>query len=201
MWVIVTLASLIVILVFVLSVPLEMAAHVDVYGRPKLRLNLVWLFGLVSKEITKKKKPEEKKKAVKAKRKLGERKRRFWDIFEILRTRGLLKQLKVLLSDILGCLKIRDLVADFRVGLDNPADTGLLFALIGPTTFFLSSSIPHQVRLRPSFEGEATFEGYSSGAVRLRPIRLTMPLLRFVFSLATLRAVKKLVLSKWKRKK
>ena len=201
MWVIVTLASLAAILILVLSVPLEMAVHVDVHGRPKLRLKLLWLFGLVSKEITRKKKPEEKKKAVKAKPKPGKRIRRFGDIFKILRTRGLLRQLKVLLSDILGCLKIRNLVADFRVGLGNPADTGLLFALIGPTTFWLSSSFPHQVKVRPSFEGEATFEGYSYGALRLRPIQLVIPFLRFIFSLATVRMVKKLVLTKWKRKK
>jgi len=201
LWVVITLASLAVILILVLSVPLDMVFHADAHGRPRFRLKLLWLSGLVSKEITRRKTPEEKKKAVKGKRKPGEGKRRLGDIFGILRTRGLLKRLTVLLRDILGCLKIRDLSADFRVGLDNPADTGLLFALIGPTTFWLGSSLPHQIRVQPSFADEATFEGYSHGAVRLRPIQLVIPLLRFVSSLATIRVVKKLVLAKWKRKK
>jgi len=201
LWVVITLASLAVILILVLSVPLDMVFHADVQGRPRFRLKLLWLSGLVSKEITRRKTPEEKKKAVKGKRKPGEGKRRLGDIFGILRTRGLLKRLTVLLRDILGCLKIRDLSADFRVGLDNPADTGLLFALIGPTTFWLGSSLPHQIRVQPSFADEAIFEGYSHGAVRLRPIQLVIPLLRFVSSLATIRVVKKLVLAKWKRKK
>lgn len=201
MWVIVALASLAVILILVLSVPLDMAVRVSMPGKPRLRMKLVWLFGLVSKEITRRKKPEEKKKVVKDKRKPGEGKRRFKNIFKILRTRGLLKQLKVLLRDILGCLKIRDLAADFRVGLGDPADTGLLFALIAPTTSWLSTSFHHQIRVQPSFTDEATFQGHLSGAVRLSPIQLVIPLLKFVFSLATLRAVKKLVLAKWKRKK
>ena len=201
MWVIVTLASLAVILSLVLSVPLDMAFQVSVPGRPRFRMKLLWLFGLVSKEITREKKPEEKKKAVKERRKPGERRRRFGDVFAILRTRGLLRQLRVLLSDILNRLKIRDLAADFRVGLGDPAETGLLFALIGPTTFCLSSSFPLQVRVQPSFADEATFEGYSQGTVRLRPIQLVIPFLRFIFSLTTIRAVKKLVLTKWKRKK
>ena len=200
MWVIVTLASLAVILILVLSVPLDMAVQVSVPRKPRFRVKLVWLFGLVSKEITRRKKPEEKKKVVKDKRKPGEGRRKFKNIFKILRTRGLLKQLKVLLRDILGCLKIRDLTADFRVGLGDPADTGLLFALIGPTTFWLSSSSYHRIRVQPSFADEPTFEGHLSGAVRLRPIQLVIPLLKFVFSLATVRVVKKLVLAKWKRK-
>lgn len=201
MWVIITLASLAVIFILVLSVPLDMALQVSVPGKPRLQVKLVWLFGLVSKKITGRKKPEEKKKkVVKDKEKPRKEKRRFGDLFKILRTRGLLRQVKVLLRDLLGCLKIRDLIADFRVGLGQPADTGLLFALIGPTTSWLSTSFHHQIRVQPSFTDEATFEGHLSGAVRLRPIQLVIPLLKFIFSLATIRVIKKLVLTKWKRK-
>jgi hypothetical protein len=201
LWVIVTLASLAVILVLVLSVPFEMAFQVSVPGRPRFRMKLLWLFGLVSKEIIRKKKSEEKKKVVEKEPKPKEGKRRIRVIIGILRTEGLLRKSIVLLRDLLRSLKIRDLLADFRVGLGNPADTGLLFALIGPTTSWLSSSLSLQIRVQPSFADEATFEGYSRGAVRLRPIQLVIPFLRFVFSLATVRMVKKLVLTKWKRKK
>jgi len=163
-------------------------------------MRLVWLFGLVSKEITKaKKKPEEKERVAKGKRK--PRKIQARTIFKILRTKGLLKQLKRLLRDVLRHLKIRDLRVDFRVGLDDPADTGLLFALIGPATFFLGSSRVHEIKVQPSFEDEAVFEGYLSGALKLVPIQLVIPFLKFTFSLATLRVVKILVVTKWKRKK
>ena len=201
MWVVISLASLAVILIFVLCVPLDMTLHADVYGKPKLRLKLSWLFGLVSKEVTRGKEPKEKKKLVKEKRKPREGKRRLRNILEILRTRGLLSQLKRLLRDVLSRLKTRDLIADFRVGLGDPADTGLLFALIGPATFWLNSSLSHQIRVQPSFEGEGVFEGYSHGVVRLRPIQLVIPFLRFAFSLATIRVAKRLVLTKWKRKR
>ena len=202
MWVIISLASLAVILIFVLCVPLDMALYADVHERPKFRLKLSWLFGLVSKEVTKEKeKPKEKRRVVEDKRKPRKRRKGMSAIFNILRTRGLLRQLIGLLRDILSRLKVRELGADFRIGLDNPADTGLLFALIGPTTLFRSSSFPHEIRVQPSFEDEVVFEGYSYGVVRLQPIQLVIPFLRFAFSLATIRAVKKLVLTKWKRKK
>ncbi len=165
----------------------------DASGRPKFRLRLVWLFGLISKEVSReKKKPEEK---LKKKRGIG-----FRSILKILRTRGLPGQLKDLVKDILSQSKIKDLVANFKIGLDNPADTGLLFALIGATTSFLSLPSQYQIRVQPSFD-KAVFEGFSYGHVRLRPIKLAGPFIRSVFSLAALRVVKILVLSKWKRKK
>ena len=190
MWVIVALASLAALPILILCLPVDMVLHTDVYGKPKFRLRLSWLFGLVSKEVTEgKKKPEEKRKVVEGKRKPKKRMRGVRGIFEILQTRGLLRQLKVLLKDILSRFKIRNLTADFRVGLGDPADTGLLFAIIGPVLSFLSPPFPHQIRVEPSFGSEAVFEGYSYGKVRLRPIQLVPPLLRFVFSLATIRVV------------
>ena len=201
MWVAATLASLAGLIILLLCVPVDMALHIDVYGRPKFRMKLSWLFGLVSKEVRKgKKKPEEKKRVAEGKPKLRKRRVKARTVFEILQTKGLLGQFKCLLKDVITRLKIRDLLADFRVGLDNPADTGLLFALIGPAILFLSSSFPHEIRVQPSFD-KAVLEGYSYGVVRLRPIQLVIPSLRFVFSLATIRAVKKLVLSRWKRRK
>ena len=195
MWAIATLAGLIGLIVLVLCVPLDAALNMDVSGSPKFRLRLVWFFGLVTKEITKgKKRPEVKRKP-----------RKRWGgirgAFEILRTKGLLRQLKVLVKDILHCLRPRDFTMDFRLGLDDPADTGLLFAVIGPANLFLGPSFSHHIKLQPSFESETILEGYCYGVVRLRPIRLSVPLLRFIFSTAAIRTVKVLVLGKWKRKK
>ena len=202
MWVVITLASLAAVIILILCIPFNAVLHIGVYGRPKFQVRLVWLFGLVSKEVTKgKKRPEEEKGVTEGKRKPGKRKIKARTIFQILRTKGLLKQLKRLLQDILKQLKIRDLKANLRIGLDDPADTGLLLALIGPATFFLGSSRVHEIRVQPSFEDEAVFEGYLHGAVRLVPIQLAIPFLRFVFSLAAIRTAKTLVLAKWKRTK
>jgi len=202
LWLIATLASLVALIVLALCIPLDAVFYLDVYGKPKFGMRLEWLFGLVSKEIrARKKKTKVKRAEIKGK----PRRRKRWDgisdAFAILRTKGLLRQLKVLIKDILSCLEIRDLTMDFRVGLDDPADTGLLFAAINPATLFLGPSFPHRINLEPSFEGEAVLEGYGYGALRLRPIRLSVPLLRFISSLAAVRAVKKIVLAKWKRKK
>jgi len=197
LWIVATLISLAVLTVLALSVPLDVALHMDAHGRPKFSMRLVWLFGLVSKEV----RPEEKKRVIKGRRGLGERVRQAKAMFEILRIKGLLGQLKSLLRGVLSCVKIRELGVNLRVGLNNPADTALLFAFIGPAIVFLESSFPYQLRVQPSFDDEAVFDGHLAGVARLRPIKLVRPLLGFAFSLATLRALKILVLTTWKRKK
>lgn len=181
--------------------PLDVAFNLDMSGKPELKVRLVWLFGLISKELSREnKKPEAKRKITKEKRK---EKRRIWfrTTLRILRTKGLPRQLKDLVKDILGQLKIRELGVNLKLGLDNPADMGFLFALIGATTPFLRLPSQYQIRVQPSFYDEAVFEGYLQGVLRLWPITLFGSLLRFVFSLAAFRVVKILVLSKWKGKK
>ena len=196
MWVVVALASLLALIILVFCVPLDMAFHLEVYGRPKFRMRLLWFFGLVSKELGK-----GKRRVAEGKQKRRKRGIRAKTILKILRTKGLLRRLGGLLRDTVSRLRIRELRADFRVGFDDPADTGLLFSVIGPATFFLSSSSHHQIRVEPSFEDEAVFEGFVYGTVRLRPIQLVPSLIRFVFSLSTIRVLKVLVSTKWKGKK
>ena len=189
-----------VLLLFVLCVPLDIVIHTDVYGKPKFRLRFSWLFGLVSKEMTgKKEKPEKKRKAAKGKKRHRRQDTRV--IFSILKTKGVLRQFQELLKGVFSCLKFRDLVADFKIGLGDPADTGLLFAIIGPAAAILGSSHHHQIRFEPSFSDDAVLQGYSHGTVRLHPIHLAAPFLKFAFSLSAIRVVKTLILSKWKRKK
>lgn len=196
MWIIVVVASLAILVFLILCVPLDMALHADIYGKPKFRLRFSWLFGLVSKEITgEKEKPEKKPGVVKDKGKHRWRDTRA--IFTILRTKGLLRQLKdLVIEGVFSHLKARDIAADFRIGLGDPADTGLLFAFIGPATAFLGSSHRHQIKVEPDFSDDAVLEGYSHGMVRLHPIQLVPPFLKFIFSLTTIKVARTLISSK-----
>jgi hypothetical protein len=198
LWVGIVLASLALLIVLVLTVPLDGVWRVDIYGRLRFSIRLAWLFGLLSKEVKKRQKePAEGKETLEVKPRPA-KKMTARNIFRILRTKGLLKQLVTFLKEILSCFRIKKLEADLTVGFDNPADTGLLFAFIGPTLLFLKPPPPHQIRVQPSFD--PTCQGYLSGTIRLQPIHLVPPLLKFTFSLPTIRAIKTLVLTKWKRR-
>ena len=200
MWAIVALVSLAVLIALILCVPLDLVFRTDINGRPKFSMRLVWLFGLVSQELRGDRNKPEEKRALEHERKPRDWIRGTRVTLEILRTKGLLKQLVNLIKQILSHIKIRELAVNFKVALENPADTGLLFAFTAPVNLLLSYFSPHQIKIEPSFASENILKGHLYGAVRLQPIQLTAPLIGFAFSLPTLRAVKKLVLSKWKGK-
>ena len=199
MWVVAALASLVFLIILVLCIPVDMSFHLEAYGKPKFKMKMVWLFGLVNKELGRKKKesdgeenttesrPKRTKRTIKAK-----------TILQIMKTKGFLRSLVNLLKNIFSHLRIKDFSANFRVGLDDPADTGILFATIGAATSVLSSLGYHQIRVEPSFEDEVVFEGDLCGTIRLSPIQLAPPFMRFVFSLSTIRVLKLLFLTKWK---
>jgi hypothetical protein len=200
LWVIATLAGLVVLITFVLCVPIDTSFILNTAESPRFRIRLIWLFGLISKELGRKeKKPRKKKKPEEKPKK--KRRIEFGTILKILRTKGLLRQIRNLVKGIFGRFRIREMVADIRLGLDDPADTAILFALIGAARPFINLPSKYRIGLQPYFHDEVVFEGYIRGVLRLQPIWLVCPVLRFMFSLAVLRVMKILVLSRWRRKK
>jgi len=193
LWV-VCLASLAALTIFALWVPIDIGLHVNLHGRPKFSIKVAWLFGLVSKEIRKGRKRAEKGRLKPGRKRIDAR-----TIFGLWRTKGVPRHFKRLLKDILSQLRIRDVRINLRVGLDDPADTGLLCAIIGPATLLWSPTFIRQIRMQPVFD-EAVFEGCLHGTVRLHPAQLVIPFTRFALSLTTIRVVKTLVLSQWKGK-
>ena len=201
MWVIALLAGLVVLFVLLLSVPIDAVFSLNTSDSPKFRMRLVWLFGLIGKDMSKKEKmPERKEKPPKMK---PEKKSRigFTTALKILRTKGLIKRIINLIKGILRQFKLRELVINLNLGLDNPADAGFAFAMVGVTSPVINRIRRCQVNIKPYYHDEFVFEGHLRGVVRLQPISLAWPVLRFIFSLAALRVLKIMVLSKWKRKK
>jgi hypothetical protein len=120
---------------------------------------------------------------------------------EILQTRGLLKQLRVFLSKTFRSVHVRELAANLKVDLENPADTGLLFAFIAPANLALNYFLPYPIKIEPAFTGESFVTGYLNCGVRLLPIQIGWAVLSLALSLPAFRVAKKLVLNRWKRKR
>lgn len=195
MWVLIALAGLLALIVLLLSVPIDLAFSLEVYGRPRFKARFSWFFGLLARDIKGRKKGDAALKKA-AKEKAGKKKRGGGrKALRLLATRGLVWRLKALLLGILRRLEFREFRMNFRGGLENPADSAMVFSLIWPAYLFLGPSFGRHVNLQISFEGVAFLEGYCQGAVRLRPIRLAPPLARFLFSVPTLRAIKRIVIS------
>lgn len=195
MWAIALLLGLFALLILALCIPVDAVFHFDTLTRPRSTVRLVWLFGLVKIDLRRK----GKKSVVKEKPAKARRKRRAGSphALKILRIKGLLARVIRLVRDILRQLYFRKTSVDLRIGLDNPAETAMLFAAIGALVpLFRLVSHQHDISLRPSFP-EAAFEGSVHGEVRLQPVRLVVPSLGFIFSKPALRLMKTMVSRKF----
>ena len=177
------------VIIFLLSIPLDLSFYLGVRERLDFRVSLRWFFSLVKKEFGRQKKQ--------AKKRSG----RSWAFTDLLRIRGLLPKILRLLRDVFRHIRIRDLRIDFRIGLDDPADTALFVSSLWLPAFLLGLSLPYAIRLQPSFDDGPVFQGYAYVMLRLRPIQLVPAIIRFGCSRAALRLLGVLISGRWKRKK
>jgi hypothetical protein len=200
LWVIIVLVSLAALTTLFLCIPLDVVFRANLEGRPKFSLKMIWFFGLFSSELRQPRKKPEEKRVIEFERKPGDWLHRLKITYDILQTKGLFKQFRSFIKRTIRRIKVRELAANLKVGLDNPADTGLLFAVIAPLNLAINYFLPNPIKIEPLFTGEHFITGYLYGTVRLWPIQLAASMIGLAFSLPALRAIKKMVLYKWKRK-
>lgn len=193
MWILAVVLGPLIFFVVLLAVPVDLVFHIekDIAFSSKVRVG--WMFNLVGKEIGGKKKLEKKKKPKKEKRK----KRRIKPLIAMLRARGFLGRLLSFIKDVLRISHIRGLKADIRIGLSDPAETSMLFAIVAPVMVYLRAFTSQDVRIQPEFE-QMVFQGYFKGDLRIYPIQLIVVSILFAFSPATMRGIKAMVMARRK---
>jgi len=184
------IAGIVLFIVLVLSIPVDMTLDLETPERAGTKMRVGWLFGLFWKDIRGRRKRTPKKRE----------KRGMKSFLSVLRVRGLPEGILKLVRRILGRFKFGRMDVDIRLGLDDPADTGMMYSVLWPLLVPVSSYGPMNFRLEPAFD-EPTFKASLRGRVRLYPIQMVGPVFRFVFSPTGLRAIKTMVVSRWKRKK
>ena len=183
-----------------LCVPLDISLSFDTTRSEKLSLRLTWLFGFLrvhQSEFGKKPAKPTRKKDKKAE---GVRKRDLRLVLQILRVKGMGRAIARLAHRIFLRLKILDLRAELIMGLDDPADTGILMAMLMPVCIILNTLSGKFFMVRPSFGG-AILDGNGEAIVRLFPIWLCLSAARFIFSMPAFTALKILIETKWKQKR
>ena len=202
MWFVIVLISLIILITLILCIPLELVLHANTEGQPKFSLKLIWFFGLLKRDLTRWRRTRGGKAVSKSEQKPGiDWLQRIRSAFEIIQTRGLLRQLKLLLQRTYKSIHIRELAANLKVDLENPADTGLLFAFMAPANLALNYFVPYSIKIQPAFAGDALVSGYFNCGLRVFPIQVAGAMLGLVFSMPVLRITKRMVLSRWKRRR
>ena len=194
------IAGILLVIVLVLSVPVDLVFDFKAGGDGKAVLRVEWFFGLVGKALLPRKKSEKLKKVKKLKK--GKRRdlRSFLSYMELVGTKGVVPAFIRLIRRIIGSFRIRQLNANLWLGLDDPADTGIVFGMLWPAFALPVTFGFTTLRMEPVFD-RPTFEAALQGKVRIFPAEVVANVLRFVFSPAGLRLIKVMAVSRWKKKK
>lgn len=170
-----TLLVTLLVLVGLLAIPLGLDYRVNWHGRFQGDIRLRWLFGLVNVAIpTDTTAPAAKAEQVTAKRRRRRRNpksRRKARPLAAWRLRPFRQRLIKFGRSLWQAINKRELRLQLRIGLDDPADTGQLWAFMGPLSAIASHSRSIEIAIEPDFQ-QSTLELDSSGRFRLIPLQL-----------------------------
>lgn len=190
-----TLGFLLALLIAFLAVPLTVKFSIrrreDVTGLIRFR----WLFGLVRFQVNMPRAgttaarswsaPAQKKRSVPRRKKKtvgGGR-----HVLSVIRQPACWRHILKFLRGFLRAAHARDLILRVRIGLGDPADTGSLWAVVGPIAGMAHNLRGAVVRIEPEFMDQV-FEVESEGQLRLVPIQFIALTVAFLLSPTTWRA-------------
>ncbi|MHA7879646.1 MAG: DUF2953 domain-containing protein [Saccharospirillum sp.] len=182
------LLALVSVLVALLAIPVEWDFSIRLQaGLREGRSQVRWLFGLV--RVRTDGSPGEKAKTkpkTKKPRKTGEKRRKHSPL-AAARVEGFIGRVITLIRRLLSSIEIQRLNLQARLGLGDAADTGRLWAFIGPLSVLLAQTKAARVSIEPDFH-EARLDFNSDGRIRVVPLKLVWLVLGFALSRTTYRA-------------
>jgi hypothetical protein len=166
-------ALLLLMLLALLAVPLSLSYRLSWPQPGQSELRLEWGFGLLQLQLpTTSPLPAAAKKPPAVPHKRSRRRPRpSLNLFPLLRQPAFRRRLMRYLRDCWSAVHKQGLQLRLRIGLDDPADTGQLWGMMGPLAALLANSREVAIALEPEFEAEL-FELESHGTIAFSPLRL-----------------------------
>ncbi len=185
------IAILLAVLLVLLAVPITVAFKIDRIKEIKGQVDFHWFFGLVRFRvgIPGAAKPEPQRKQKKPTKKTSERKPgcNASGVYALLKQPAFRRRAIRFIKNVLRATHARDIYLRLRIGLGDPADTGRLWALLGPVASIATNIRSAEVRIEPEFM-DPVLEVESHGKFRLIPLQFIALATTFVMSPTTLRA-------------
>lgn len=184
--------ALLIGLVLLLAVPLEVAFQLDRVVALEGHVSFRWLFGLVRFRLAVPRVRPTPPGPAAEPRAARERRRRSAGAgaargLAVLRQSDFRRRVHRLLGDLVRAIHVRRLRLLVRLGLGDPADTGCLWALVGPLGAAAGSLRGAEVRIEPEFI-DPVLELHSRGRVRVIPLRILALASSFALSPPSIRA-------------
>lgn len=187
-------AALLGLVLGLLAVPVAVAFRCQRTGTLRGQVRVRWLFGLVRLRIgwptahAGRAASDTRGSARAREARTGRGKRRgHVRVLRLLRDAALRRRVVRLARDVFAALHLRQLSLRARLGLGDPADTGRLWALLGPVHAAAQGRAGIELQIEPAFQ-DAVFEFDARGRCLLVPLQFLALAAAFVFSPATIRA-------------
>lgn len=162
--------SLIVIL---LAMPVTLTYQLSWKKTLSADVRLDWAFGLVRADVSPDGTTSKADKPPTARKKAGRRgkpKDRKANVLAAIRERAFRRRILRFVADLWRGIHKKNVELLVRLGLGDPADTGRLWAVLGPLSGMLARLRDARVVIEPDFV-DATFEVDSSGTLRVIPLQ------------------------------
>jgi hypothetical protein len=177
-------AAFLLLLIALLAIPVTLRFQLS--WRQGLRddLRLRWAFGLISLRIrsarSRAPSPEDEGREPRvARAKPATRKKR--NFFGAFRQASFRRRIIRFVGELWRAVHKENINLRVRLGLGDPAETGQLWAFVGPVAGLLASVRGASIRIEPDFF-DATFELDTSGSIRLIPLQMIYLVLALLLS-------------------
>jgi hypothetical protein len=190
-------AVILACLIALLTIPVDVKFSVRLHERFEARVVIAWMFGLVRLQMpskTGKPSPQEPSPKTRKGKPLYKGSR---SMVTMLRSEGFWPRLLRFASDVLNVMQVRLFRLRVRLGLEDPADTGQIWAFVGPLTAILAGARGTDIEIEPDFE-RAFLSVDGNAELRVIPIRVFAVVIPFIGSPATLRAAWAVIASRRK---
>lgn len=186
--------ALIVLLLLLLAIPISLTFAVSLKEKVQGDFELRWAFGLVrirnpsfASNIRASKPKKRKRKQVRSDRPARPGK----NFIAVIQQRSFRRRIYKYGRELWRAVRKRDINFRLRVGFDDPADTGLLWAVFGPLSVMLSNMRETVIAIEPIFH-ETLFEFEGRGNIRLVPLHVLYLTLGLIFSPSVWQAARRL---------
>jgi Protein of unknown function (DUF2953) len=166
----IAVAVCLLLLIALLAIPITLRFELSWPRASRQSLELQWGFGLVRLQIPVSGPSEQQAHhAARSLQKKKQKKRR--NVFAVLRQRAFRRRILRFIRELWHALRKQDVRIRVRLGLGDPADTGQLWAIVGPVAGMLSNFKEASIKIEPTFV-DTTFELDSSGTLRVIPLQV-----------------------------
>ncbi len=188
-----TLVAILILSLLLLAIPVDLAFALKKEEVWRGRVYVVWMFGLarMSKRVGRVRKKGRRRSLRKTGRALFGHRRRLW---AMLRSEGFIRRVVQLMSQLIRLTKPRRFRLQCVIGLEDPADTGRLAALLAPLKVFagtmtLGRKSNVAIQVSPDFSGPR-FSGQCCSSVHFVPLKMMSAFVVFLFSAPVRRAAR-----------